>query len=80
VTALVVQDLFGGLLLRGTVDGVSHYWNRLDDGSEIDLTVEQFGRRVEVAERSERDREYVLSFPDTVQRYSLLRRLVEAVA
>ena len=41
VTALVVQDRFGGELLRARVDGVSHYWNRLPDGSELDLTRER---------------------------------------
>jgi hypothetical protein len=47
VTALVVQDLLGGELILGEVrvDGVKvghHYWNRLRDGSEVDLTADQF--------------------------------------
>ncbi|MEV0457908.1 YunG family protein [Catellatospora methionotrophica] len=47
VTALVVHDLLGGELLLGEVfeDGVRrghHYWNRLPDGTEVDLTREQF--------------------------------------
>jgi len=48
VTALVVQDLFGGELLLaevrnadGSRQGV-HYWNRLANGVEVDLTREQF--------------------------------------
>jgi hypothetical protein len=48
VTALVVQELFGGQLLvaevrntDGSRQGV-HYWNRLADGVELDLTREQF--------------------------------------
>jgi 8-oxo-dGTP pyrophosphatase MutT (NUDIX family) len=47
-TALVVQDLLGGELMMadvhaadGTPAGV-HYWNRLPDGLELDLTREQF--------------------------------------
>lgn len=46
-TALVVHDLLGGNLLvaqvslAGVVDGV-HYWNRLDDGRDVDLTRSQF--------------------------------------
>ena len=46
-TALVVHDLLGGELLvsqvsvGGVVDGV-HYWNRLGDGVEVDLTHDQF--------------------------------------
>jgi hypothetical protein len=47
MTALVVQDLLGGDLILGEVhvDGVkvgNHYWNRLPDGSEVDLTADQF--------------------------------------
>jgi hypothetical protein len=47
-TALVVQDLLGGDLILGEVhvDGARtsyHYWNRLPDGTETDLTAEQFG-------------------------------------
>ncbi len=46
-TALVLNDLFGGDLVRGDVhrDGEwadDHWWNRLGDGLELDLTREQF--------------------------------------
>ncbi len=48
VTALVLQELVGGDLLLAEVrftdgrhQGV-HYWNRLPDGQEVDLTREQF--------------------------------------
>lgn len=47
-TALVVNDLLGGELMLaevhwrdGSRQGV-HYWNRLPDGSEVDLTRDQF--------------------------------------
>ncbi|MCC8479396.1 hypothetical protein ACH4TM_28985 [Streptomyces parvus] len=48
VTAMVLNDLLGGELIRGEVhvDGVRtdfHWWNRLGLGVEIDLTREQFG-------------------------------------
>jgi hypothetical protein len=48
VTALVVQDILGGELLMADVhhaDGARqgvHYWNRLADGVEVDLTRAQF--------------------------------------
>lgn len=76
VTALVVQDEVGGELLRTTVDGLSHYWNRLPDGSEVDLTREQFPKGAKHSQVVTKDREYVLSFPDTARRYQLLRRQV----
>lgn len=47
-TALVVNDLLGGALIVAEVrrlDGSRqgfHYWNQLPDGSEIDLTRDQF--------------------------------------
>ena len=31
VTALIVQDLFGGELLRACIAGGSHYWNLLPE-------------------------------------------------
>ena len=47
-TALIINDLLGGELLvaevlrvDGSRQGV-HWWNRLPDGTEIDLTREQF--------------------------------------
>ncbi len=47
-TALLLHDLFGGdlllaevLLPDGSRQGV-HWWNRLPDGREVDLTREQF--------------------------------------
>ncbi|MFJ4919946.1 hypothetical protein [Streptomyces sp. NPDC088725] len=48
VTAMVVNDLLGGELIRGEVrvNGEQtdfHWWNRLGMGVEIDLTREQFG-------------------------------------
>ncbi|MFE1959947.1 hypothetical protein [Streptomyces sp. NPDC059479] len=47
VTAMVLNDLLGGELIRGEVhvEGVRvdyHWWNRLGMGVEIDLTREQF--------------------------------------
>jgi len=54
VTALVVNDLLGGELIRGEVHVNGrrtdyHWWNRLGAGVEIDLTREQFRREEVVA-------------------------------
>lgn len=81
VTSLIVQDILGGCLLRARVKGTTHYWNRLPSGEEIDLTREQFGGVTEVPAGEERSRDYVLSFPDTAQRYRALADSVrEALA
>ncbi|MFI5836586.1 hypothetical protein ACIA5A_23195 [Micromonospora sp. NPDC051300] len=60
VTALVVQDLLGGDLVLGEVFvGAArvghHYWNRLPDGTDVDLTADQFfPREVVVGARVQR--------------------------
>ncbi len=84
VTALVVQDCCGGDLVRtiatlpdGTTE--SHYANFIGDEEVIyDLTEQQFPEGTEFGEWEQRERGYVLSFPDTQQRYvTLCRRLNE---
>ena len=47
MTALVVQDVLGGDLVHGEVQVAGehvghHYWNRLPDGTDVDLTADQF--------------------------------------
>ena len=73
VTALVVQDVLRGELLRAEVNGTSHYWNRLPDGTELDLTREQFETFLPSGIET-RSREYVLSFDETRMRYELLKK------
>lgn len=55
VTAMLLNDLLGGELIRGEVlvDGERvdyHWWNRLGLGIEIDLTREQFGPQEKITE------------------------------
>lgn len=80
VSALVVQELLGGELLRcDMTNGDSHYWNRLPDGSEVDLTTDQF-RHIDGKPLRETvivmDRSYVSSYPDTMRRYAILLQRV----
>jgi hypothetical protein len=46
VTALVVQDLFGGTLLKTRVDEAWHFYNEVS-GEIHDFTAEQFGSSIE---------------------------------
>lgn len=82
VTALIVQDYFGGELLRCPMtNGGSHYWNRLVDGKEIDLTEDQFNQIESKPIKSDvviREREYVLSFPETLKRYKILKTRIDS--
>lgn len=61
VTALIIQDLFGGELLRTVANGESHYYNSID-GQIVDPTRAQFDEPLELEEPVERERGYVLSF------------------
>jgi hypothetical protein len=77
ITALIVQDFYGGDLVRAKVGEISHYWN-LVDGKSIDLTREQF-TSFEPGLMERRDRSYVLSFPATERRYSILKKRVQKI-
>lgn len=72
ITALLVQDYCGGRILRGVVNGDSHYWNEVD-GQEVDLTRDQFGAFALESEPEERTRDYLLSNENTAARYDRLR-------
>ncbi|OHA48911.1 MAG: hypothetical protein A2806_04430 [Candidatus Terrybacteria bacterium RIFCSPHIGHO2_01_FULL_48_17] len=81
VTACIVQDQFGGTLLRVNVfvpevsEPISHYFNQLPDGSVIDLTRKQFPDGALFSPPQERTRQYVLDPKFTTRkRYMLLKR------
>lgn len=77
VTALLVQELFGGSLMRAVVNGESHYWNSVD-GETVDFTRAQFALPLTFEGEAERERSYVLGFPATAARYDLLRSRLSA--
>ena len=79
VTALVVQDRYGGDLLRVVVNDPelpglsgSHYYNRLPDGRIVDLTRNQFSSWRPEGPPEVRPREYLLANESTAERYRLL--------
>ena len=79
-TALLINHLFGGKIMRCVVGGVSHYYNILPDGSEVDLTRDQFKFWHLATAPTESSREYLLSYPWTLWRSALLwERWEEAV-
>ena len=82
VTALVIQDYFGGDLLRCECDdGGSHYWNMLPGGEDVDWTEQQFEYSGVTPIRETvviRDRDYVLSPKSTKRRYKVLLKRVKA--
>lgn len=77
ITALLVNDYFGGEIMRCMTSMGSHYYNRID-GEIVDFTVEQFGNEIPDYNSGEpRSRDYLLSSPDTKQRYELLKNNFE---
>lgn len=77
ITVLIVNDFLGGKIMRTMCNGVSHYYN-LVNGKVIDLTKDQFEGEIpnyEIGE--ERSREYLLSSPDTTNRYKILLEKVK---
>lgn len=82
ITALTVQDYFGGELLY--CKHYHHYWNRLPDGQEIDLTRSQFKEAVTVCVDEIKSRVYVLESDSakqgaTLKRYTLLENKVKTL-
>ena len=70
ITSLIVNDYFGGKIMRCMVSSGSHYYNLIDD-----LTSEQFLGEIPLYnEGEERTREYLLSNEDTKNRYFILKK------
>ena len=74
ITSLIVNDIFGGKIMRCIASSGSHYYNLIDD-EFVDLTVEQFlGEIPDYDNGEERTREHLLSNEDTKNRYLLLKK------
>jgi hypothetical protein len=77
VTALVVNDFLGGRLVRVEAtsheEKVSHYFNELQNGQRVDLTLAQFPAGTHFSQPEYRERDYVMSYAPTAERYRHLR-------
>ena len=74
ITALIVNDIFGGKIMRCMASSGSHYYNIVND-ELVDLTVDQFlGEIPEYDKGEERTREYLLGNEDTKNRYLMLNK------
>jgi len=81
VVALIIRHFFGGEVLCASLEKMPgyeklgrHYWNQLSDGSEVDLSCEQFndGFRDLVPNGDVVSVEYLLSDPDVKRRYKMV--------
>lgn len=76
ITSLIINDYFGGNICKIYVDGISHYFNLIED-KIIDLTSSQFNCDIDYKNYQIVDREKILT-DDTKRRYNVLKeRLVK---
>ncbi len=74
ITALIINDYFGGEICKIHVDEISHYFNVIDN-NVVDLTGSQFGKEVDYSNYTVMDREIILT-EDTKKRYITLKNRV----
>ncbi|MFA5270537.1 MAG: hypothetical protein WC400_02960 [Patescibacteria group bacterium] len=82
VTSLVVQDYLGGEILYDQEH--NHYWNRLPNGAEVDLTRGQFPDGTVITMDEVRSRQDIFNRDSAIQantpgRYELLKSRVEQI-
>lgn len=77
ITSLIVNDYFKGDIAKIKVDGISHYFNIIND-SIVDLTASQFNKKIDYKDYKIINREDV-STEDTNNRYKKLKEKVSKV-
>ena len=78
ITALAMQDLYGGDIYECKVQGKRHYVNITPEGYLHDLTSEQFGDgQIVYAEMKPRTRASLLKSQSVRERYELLKARLE---
>jgi hypothetical protein len=79
VTALCIQDILGGDIICGQVDGIWHYWNCLPQGQEFDLTSDQFEFGDGIHRHPKAQISYMSRTPNRrCKRYLLLKKRLNA--
>ncbi len=71
ITSLIINDYFGGDICKIHVDGISHYFNLIEN-KIIDLTSSQFNHDIDYKYYQIIDREKILT-DDTKNRYNILK-------
>ena len=74
ITSLIVNDYFKGEIAKIKVDGISHYFNIIND-SIVDLTASQFNEKIDYKDYKIINREDVLT-EDTNNRYKKLKEKI----
>lgn len=71
ITSLIINDYFGGDICKIYVDGISYYFNLIENNI-VDLTKDQFNREMDYKDYKIMDREKILT-DDTKNRYITLK-------
>ena len=71
ITSLIINDYFGGDICKIYVDGISHYFNLIENNI-VDLTKDQFNREMDYKDYKIMDREKILT-DDPKNRYITLK-------
>ncbi len=78
ITSLIINDYFGGDICKIYVDGISHYFNLIEN-KIVDLTSSQFNHEIDYKDYQIIDRQKILT-DDTKNRYHILKeRLIKAL-
>lgn len=75
ITTLIVNDYFGGRICKIYVNGISHYFNLINN-KIIDLTSKQFKNKINYRDYEIVERESILT-ENTIYRYELLKKKLE---
>lgn len=77
VSAVVLNDLVGGVIKKGTVNGlIKHYWNCVN-GDKIDLTSAQFNSSISITNEKVVNKQELLKNKYFYNRYIILKSRVE---
>ena len=78
ITSLIINDYFGGDICKIHVEGISHYFNLVQD-KIVDLTSSQFNHEIDYKDYQIIDRQKILT-DDTKTRYHILKsKLIKAL-
>lgn len=78
ITALVVNDLYGGEIGKIHVDSASHYFNIIDERI-VDLTASQFEQSISYSDYELVDRNIMVSDTSTKLRYGALKDRINSL-
>ena len=75
ITSLIINDYFGGDICKIYVDGISHYFNLIDN-KIIDLTSSQFNHEIDYKDYQVIGKQKILT-DDTTNEYNILKALLK---